>query len=91
MPGKERVDRYGGVDPGKGIDNDFAAVLIRGSSSGQVGIFLDGIPLTLGRGGLLDLSLFPPFVLSRIEIFRGFTPVRFASSGATSRPAPTPW
>lgn len=27
--GEERVDRYGGVDPGKGIDNDFAAVLIR--------------------------------------------------------------
>lgn len=27
--GEERVGRYGGVDPGKGIDNDFAAVLIR--------------------------------------------------------------
>ena len=27
--GEERVERYGGVDPGKGIDNDFAAVLIR--------------------------------------------------------------
>ncbi len=29
LHGKERVDRYGGVDPGKGVDNDFAAVLIR--------------------------------------------------------------
>jgi hypothetical protein len=29
MHGRERVDRYGGVDPGKGVDNDFAAVLIR--------------------------------------------------------------
>jgi len=27
--GEERVERYGSVDPGKGIDNDFAAVLIR--------------------------------------------------------------
>lgn len=27
--GKERVERYGGVDPGKGVDNDFGAVLIR--------------------------------------------------------------
>lgn len=27
--GEERVQRYGGIDPGKGIDNDFAAVLIR--------------------------------------------------------------
>ena len=29
LHGKERMDRYGGVDPGKGVDNDFAAVLIR--------------------------------------------------------------
>lgn len=27
--GEEREERYGGVDPGKGVDNDFAAVLIR--------------------------------------------------------------
>ncbi len=27
--GTERIDRYGGTDPGKGVDNDFAAVLIR--------------------------------------------------------------
>lgn len=27
--GEERVERYGGVDPGKGVDNDFAAILIR--------------------------------------------------------------
>lgn len=27
--GEERVERYGGVDPGKFVDNDFAAVLIR--------------------------------------------------------------
>ena len=27
--GKERVERYGGVDPSKHVDNDFAAILIR--------------------------------------------------------------
>ncbi|WP_146520399.1 hypothetical protein [Stieleria varia] len=27
--GEERVERYGGIDPGKLVDNDFAAVLIR--------------------------------------------------------------
>lgn len=27
--GIERVDRYGGVDPGKRVDNDFAAVIVR--------------------------------------------------------------
>ena len=29
LPGKERIERYGGTDPGKLVDNDFAAVLIR--------------------------------------------------------------
>jgi len=29
LHGEERIERYGGVDPGKGVDNDFAAVLIR--------------------------------------------------------------
>lgn len=29
LPGLERVERYGGMDPGKHVDNDFAAVLIR--------------------------------------------------------------
>jgi hypothetical protein len=29
LPGREREERYGGVDPAKGVDNDFAAVLIR--------------------------------------------------------------
>ncbi len=29
LHGIERVERYGGVDPGKGVDNDFGAVLIR--------------------------------------------------------------
>ncbi len=29
LPGKERIQRYGGLDPGKNVDNDFAAVVIR--------------------------------------------------------------
>jgi hypothetical protein len=37
LHGRERVERYGGVDPGKGVDNDFAAVLIRKyDASGQM-------------------------------------------------------
>lgn len=31
--GEERVERYGGIDPGKGVDNDFAAVLVRSLKS----------------------------------------------------------
>lgn len=29
LPGQERIERYGGTDPSKHVDNDFAAVLIR--------------------------------------------------------------
>ncbi len=32
LPGQERVERYGGMDPSKHVDNDFAAVLIRNGS-----------------------------------------------------------
>lgn len=34
LPGRERIERYGGVDPGKHVDNDFAAVLIRKFDAG---------------------------------------------------------
>ena len=64
-----------------GTHGDFAAVLIRGSSAAQVGVFLDGIPLSLGRGGLLDLSLFPLLSLARIEVFRGYVPAELGSEG----------
>jgi len=33
LPGQERIERYGGTDPGKHVDNDFAAVLIRKSDA----------------------------------------------------------
>jgi hypothetical protein len=29
LPGQERIERYGGINPGKQVDNDFAAVLMR--------------------------------------------------------------
>lgn len=29
LPGRQRIERYGGTDPNKHVDNDFAAVLIR--------------------------------------------------------------
>ena len=35
--GQNRIERYGGVDPGKDEDNDFAAVLIRAyDATGEV-------------------------------------------------------
>ena len=64
-----------------GGHGDFASVLIRGSSASQVGIFLDGIPLSQGRGGLYDLSLVPLLSIARIDVFRGYLPAEFGSEG----------
>lgn len=78
----ERVGQTVGVQVRRtGSHGDLASVLIRGSSAGQVAILLDGIPLSLGRDGHLDLSLFPLLALERVEVFRGYVPAEFGGEG----------
>jgi iron complex outermembrane receptor protein len=52
----------------------YSAVSIRGSSSAQVAVFLDGIPLNRGAFGGVDLSLLPLDGIERIEVWRGQAP-----------------
>jgi outer membrane cobalamin receptor len=52
----------------------YSAVSIRGSSSSQVAVFLDGVPLNRGALGGVDLSLLPLDALERIEVWRGQAP-----------------
>lgn len=59
----------------------FSAISLRGSSAQQVGIFADGVPLGDAFGGLFDLSELPLRGMSRVDIYRGFVPVRYG--GAT--------
>ena len=78
----EHLGRTVGVQVRRmGSHGDFASLLIRGSSASQVTILLDGIPLAFGRGGLVDLSLFPLLALGRVEIFRGYVPAEFGAEG----------
>lgn len=58
----------------------FSAVSIRGSTSLQVPVFLDGAPLQGGDAGLVDLSTQPLDALARVEIYRGYVPIRFGSA-----------
>ncbi|MFO7564231.1 MAG: TonB-dependent receptor [Enhygromyxa sp.] len=58
----------------------FGAVSIRGSTSSQVPIFLDGAPLAGGDAGQVDLSSQPLDALARVEIYRGYVPIRFGSA-----------
>ena len=58
----------------------FSSISIRGSSSDQVNIFLDGILLNDASGGGVDLSNISLSDVGAIEIYRGITPANFAQS-----------
>ncbi len=68
-----RVRQYGGL-------GSFATVSIRGSSSNQVDVFLDGIPLNDAYGGMSNLGDLPLGGVNAIEVYRGFTPPHLGSS-----------
>jgi iron complex outermembrane receptor protein len=68
-----RVLQYGGL-------GSFATVSIRGSSSNQVSVYLDGVPLNNAYLGVANLSDLPLGDLHRIEIYRGFSPPHLGSS-----------
>ena len=56
--------QYGGL-------GQLSTMSIRGSSSEQVLILLDGIPLNTGEGGSVDLSTIPMDALEKFEVVRG--------------------
>ncbi|MFH1874577.1 MAG: TonB-dependent receptor [Pseudomonadota bacterium] len=61
------VKRYSGLD-------DFSALSLRGSSAGQVQIYLDEIPLLTAQGLLTDLSIIPMSAVQKVEVYRGGSP-----------------
>jgi iron complex outermembrane receptor protein len=78
----------------------FSAITIRGSTSQQVPVFLDGAPLTGSLSGLVDLSTQPLDALARVELYRGYVPIRYGSAaiggamdlvGAVHRGPPKLW
>ncbi len=58
----------------------FSTVSLRGASSEQVLIYLDGVPLNDAAGGGVDLSAIDLEQLERIEIFRGATPLELGGA-----------
>jgi len=68
-----RVKQYGGL-------GSFATVSIRGSSSNQVMVYFDGVPLNDPFMGSSDLSDIPVVGVERVEVYRGFSPFEFGSS-----------
>ena len=68
-----QIKRYGGLD-------DFATISIRGSTSEQVTIYLDGILLNQGVGRGVDVSRIPSEQIERIEVYKGAAPAWFGTS-----------
>ena len=58
----------------------FSTISLRGCSSQQVMVFLDGILLNDASGGGVDLSNISISDIDAIEIFRGMTPIHFSKA-----------
>ena len=58
----------------------FSTVSLRGSSSDQVMVFLDGILLNGASGGGMDLGNISLSDIEAIEIYRGVTPINFGKA-----------
>jgi iron complex outermembrane receptor protein len=69
-----QVQRYGGLGA-------FSTISIRGSSANQVGVYLDGIPLSRAQDQTVNLANLPMDDLERIEVYRGTIPVGFGGGG----------
>lgn len=71
--GGVQIRRYGGLDT-------FATVSIRGSTTEQVDVYLDGLPLSQGLGGVVNIAAIPTDQIERIEIYKGSAPAWFGTS-----------
>ncbi len=69
-----KVNRFGGL-------GDFSAISIRGSSSEQVLVYLDGFLLNNAQGGSVDIAKIPVSQIESITVYRGGAPVGFGQMG----------
>lgn len=67
-----------------GARDDFQTISIRGSTPNQVKILLDGVSISRAQSDVVNLADLPMDAVERIEVYRGFVPIRYASSGAAS-------
>jgi vitamin B12 transporter len=62
---------------------DLATVSMRGGTSAQTPVFFGPIRLNDELTGTADLSLVPPLLLRRVEVYRGHSPIHLGASGLT--------
>jgi outer membrane receptor protein involved in Fe transport len=64
----------------RGGDGQYTTLTVRGSTSAQVNIYIDGVLQNLSGDAIVDLSLIPVKHVERIEVYRGYVPVRFSGA-----------
>jgi outer membrane cobalamin receptor len=57
----------------------YAVASVRGSTSAQVAVYVDGILMNLQNESAVDLSAIPVDDIQRIEVYRGYIPARFGA------------
>ena len=80
LPGVH-VQQYGGLGA-------FSVVSLRGAAPGQVGVFLDGMPLTSAARGVVSLADLPITAVEKIEVYRGSAPVARSTWSASAAGGP---
>ena len=58
----------------------YTTATVRGSSSSQVAVYVDGTLMNLGSEAAVDLSTIPVENVERIEVYRGYIPARFGGA-----------
>jgi iron complex outermembrane receptor protein len=69
------VQQYGGL-------GSFSVMSVRGSSPGQVMVFLDGTPLTSAAHSVVSLADLPLSSVDHIEVYQGSSPLGLGPAGA---------
>ena len=59
----------------------YTVASVRGSTSSQVAVYVDGTLMNLGSEAAVDLSTIPVENISRVEVYRGYIPSRFGTAG----------
>jgi outer membrane cobalamin receptor len=57
----------------------YAVASVRGSTSAQVAVYIDGILMNLQSEPAVDLSALPADAVERVEVYRGYIPVKFGA------------
>jgi len=64
----------------RGGSGQYTTVNVRGSTAAQVAVYVDGVPQNLGGDAAVDLSLFTAENVARVEVYKGYIPVRFTGA-----------